>query len=141
MTPSPYLGNDKTFNPEYSKELSGNNAMSDFNGASNTEVLVGISAGYTAANAAHNYNGGVDGTDIQWYLPAAGELGFLISRFNAINAAITAVGGVAVSGSDYFWSSSEHSTNYAYRVGTNDGYIGQYGKYYTTYVRPFAIID
>ena len=65
MTPSPYLGNDKTFNPEYSKELSGNNAMSDFNGASNTEVLVGISTGYTAANAAHNYNGGVDGTDIQ----------------------------------------------------------------------------
>ena len=140
MIPSPYLGDDKILNPEYSKTISGNNVLSDFNGLSNTEVLVGLGADYIAANAAHNYNGGVTGTNIQWYLPAAGELGFIMSRFNAINAAITAVGGVAVAGGDYFWSSSEYSSGRAYYVGTNYGDVGYYNKTSTSYVRPFAAL-
>ena len=144
LIPSPYLGDDKTLNPEYSKEiLSGDtnvNVLSDFNGASNTEYLVGLGTGYTAANAAHNYNGGVTGTDIQWYLPAAGELGFIIPRFNAINAAIQSVGGVAVAGDDYFWSSSEYSSNDAYYVGTSLGYVNYLNKLNTIYVRAFACL-
>ena len=148
LIPSPYLGDDQTFNPEYSKTiLSGNtnvNCLSDFNGASNTAVLVGLGTDYTAANAAHNYNGGVTGTSIQWYLPAAGELGFIIPRLNAIDAAITAVGGVAVSGGSYgnnFWSSSEYSSNYVYAVRTNNGNVDRYAsKDNTRYVRPFAVL-
>ena len=139
MITSPYLGDDQTFNPEYSKEISGNNALSDFNGASNTEVLVGLGTGYTAANACWNYNGGVTGTDIQWYLPAAGELGFLVARFNAINAAITAVGGVAVNNRP-FWSSSENSSDYAYGVYTYYGSVYDRDKNGTYYVRPFAAL-
>ena len=140
LIPSPYLGDDKTFNPEYSKEISGNNALSDFNGASNTAVLVGLGTDYTAANAAHNYNGGVTGTDIQWYLPAAGELGFLIPRFNVINTAITAVGGVAVAGDYGFWLSSEYSSYGAYGVNTHGGTVDDGSKDYTSYVRPFAAL-
>jgi hypothetical protein len=139
LIPSPYLGDNKTFNPEYSKTISRNNLLSDFNGLSNTEVLVGLGTGYTAANAAHNYNGGVTGTDIQWYLPAAGELGFLIPRFNAINAAITTVGGVAVGDSSY-WSSSEDSALYAYIVYTLTGYVCGSDKSKAYYVRPFALL-
>ena len=143
MIPSPYITRDgkNEFNPEYSKAISGNNCLSDFNGASNTAVLVGLGTDYTAANAAHNYNGGVTGTDIQWYLPAAGELGFIMPRFNAINAAITAVGGVAVAGGNYFWSSSECSSSYAYSVGTFNGNVnGDGNKNITSYVRPFAVL-
>ena len=144
LIPSPYLGDDKTLNPEYSKEiLSGDtnvNVLSDFNGASNTEYLVGLGTGYTAANAAHNYDGGVTGTDIQWYLPAAGELGFIIPRFNAINATIQSVGGVAVAGDLPFWSSSEYSSNHAYRVNSSNGYVRSYTKYNTYYVRAFACL-
>ena len=146
MIPSPYITRDGKYevNPEYSKEiLSGDtnvNALSDFNGLSNTEYLVGLGTGYTAANACWNYNGGVTGTDIQWYLPAAGELGFLMPRFNAINAAIQSVGGVAVAGDGSFWSSSEYSSNYASNVSTGTGRVDGYGKYGTFYVRAFACL-
>ena len=144
LIPSPYSGDDKTFNPEYSKEiLSGGtnvNCLSDFNGLSNTEVLVGLGTAYKAANAAHNYDGGVTGTGIQWYLPAVGELGFLMPRFNEINTAITNVGGVAVAGGDIFWSSSEESSTLAYGVDTNNGSVVSYSKYSRRLVRPFALL-
>ena len=60
--PSPYNGNE--FNTDYSKDISDNNALSDFNGLSNTQVLVGLGTSYEAANAAYNYNDGVSNT--QW---------------------------------------------------------------------------
>lgn len=94
LIPSPYLGDNKTFNPEYSKEISGNNVLSDFNGLANTEYLQGLGSDYQAAKYCWSYSDGK--SNLQWYLPAAGELGFLMPRFNAINAAINAVGGSSV---------------------------------------------
>ena len=135
LIPSPYLGEEP--NPEYYKELDGGNGLSDFNGLSNTQTLVGLGTGYTAANAAYKYNDGV--RNLRWYLPALGELGYLLLRINEINKTITALGGVAVA-SDYFWSSSEYSINNAYRLGTNSGNIGTNTKSSNRYVRPFSII-
>ena len=139
MIPSPYLGDDKTLNPEYCKAISGyNNALSDFNGLSNTETLVGLGSDYTAANAAYKYNDGV--SNLQWYLPAMGELGFLISRLKEINNTITALGGVAVA-SSHFWSSSEYSRNSAYYLYTSNGLVDNFGsKSNLNYVCPFAIL-
>ena len=134
--PSPYLG--EAPNPEYYKTISGNNALSDFNGLSNTETLVGLGADYVAANAAYKYKDGV--SNLQWYLPAMGELGYLMPRFNEIKRTITALGGVAVKSSSYFWSSSECSSNYAYGFRTNGGYVDSNSKSYDSYVRPFATI-
>ena len=135
LIPSPYLGDVP--NPEYNKEISGyNNALSDFNGLSNTETLIGLGEDYVAANAAYKYNDGA--SNLQWYLPAMGELGYLMPRFNEINSVITALGGVAVA-SSFLWSSSEYSSNYAYSLNTNSGYVLNYGKndYYNC-VRPFS---
>jgi hypothetical protein len=135
MIPSPYLG--EAPNPEYSKEISGyNNALSDFNGLSNTQTLVGLGAGYVAANAAYKYNDGA--SNLQWYLPSMGELGYLMPRFNEINNVIKALGGVAVNGSNYFWSSSEYSNNVAYNLSANSGFVSYYDKVYDYYVRPFS---
>lgn len=139
--PSPYLGDDKTLNPEYCKEISGyNHALRDFNGLSNTETLVGLGTDYVAANAAWKYSDGASNT--QWYLPAMGELGFLLPRFNEINAAITAAGGTAVSGSGRHWSSSESSNFAAYPLYTSNGLVDDYygGKVNGSFVRPLAII-
>ena len=138
LIPSPYLG--VVPNPEYNKEISGyNNVLSDFNGLSNTETLIGLGEDYVAANAAYKYNDGA--SNLQWYLPAMGELGYLIPRFNEINSVITALGGVAVTGSYSFWSSSECSSNYAYRLTTNYGLVDNYyDKNYNSYVRPFSIL-
>ena len=137
LIPSPYL-DDKTLNPEYCKEISGNNALSDFNGLNNTEVLVSLGTDYKAANAAWKYKDGVSNT--QWYLPAMGELGFLMVRFNEINAAITAAGGTAVSGSDSYWSSSEYSSGYACNLDAYYGTVYNYYKDNYYYVRPLAVV-
>ena len=142
LIPSPYLGDNSTFNPEYSKAISGyNNSLSDFNGLTNTQTLVGLDAIYSAANAAWNYTGGVSGTGLQWYLPAMGELGFLVVRRKAINESITAAGGIAVVGDDYFWSSSEYSSDAACYLRMGNGYVSNYNKDNgSNYVRPFAVL-
>ena len=139
FVPSPYLGDDKTFNLEYCKDIIDYNTLSDFNGLSNTEVLVGLGSNYVAANAAWNYKDAANST-VQWYLPAMGELGFLMPRFNEINSAVTGVGGVAVGGSSYFWSSSEFSSNNAYNLSAGSGSVGNYGKNDRYSVRVFGII-
>ena len=89
MIPSPYLGD--TPNPEYYKAITGNNLLSDFNGLSNTQTLVGLGSDFEAANAAWKYKDGT--SNLQWYLPAMGELGYLMPRFKVINNTITALGG------------------------------------------------
>ena len=137
LIPSPYLG-DKP-NTEYYKEISGyNNALSDFNGLSNTQTLVGLGSDYEAANAAWKYKDGV--STLQWYLPAMGELGYIPPRFNLINVSLTAVGGVAVSGNLTFWSSSEYSSGYAYYSGMDYGSVNNYFKDMRCYVRPFCTL-
>ena len=130
---SPYLGDAP--NPEYYKEISGNNALSDFNGLSNTQTLVGLGTGYTAANAAYKYNDGV--SNLQWYLPAMGELGYLMPRWNEINNTITALGGVAVA-SYYFWSSSEYGSDSVYFLSTGGGVVVDAFKDDNCCVRPFS---
>lgn len=133
--PSPYNGSE--FNADYSKEISGNNALSDFNGLSNTQVLVGLGSKYKAANAAWGYNDGVSNT--QWYLPSTGELGFMVARFKTINNTISQLSGVAVPSYD-FWSSTEYSSAYAYYMNTDYGDVYYFNKGNNLYVRPFATI-
>ena len=134
--PSPY--SNGVLNPGYCME-NFSNPLSDFDGLNNTKTLVGLGTGYTAANAAYNYTDSI--SDCEWYLPAAGEMGFLIARFKAINNIISQLGGVAVP-SDYLWSSSENNITYAYYLNTSNGYVNYDNKdsnYY--YVRPFGLLS
>ena len=138
LIPSPYLGDVP--NPEYSKEISGYiNALSDFNGLTNTQTLVGLGAGYIAANAAYKYKDGA--SNLQWYLPAMGELCYIMPRFNEINNTITTLGGVVVVNDNYLWSSSESSSSYAWCIYTHDGFIKYVTKNSYPCVLPFAILD
>ena len=137
--PSPYK--DGTLNPAYcATEYTGGtiaNALSDFSGLENTQLLCQSAGTYTAANAAHLYKA-FAGDTLEWYLPAMGELGFIMPRFNAINEALASVGGVALASSKYFWSSSEYSSYGARNLNTGDGYVNYYGKHNSYRVRPFA---
>lgn len=139
LIPSPYKGEEP--NPEYYKEILYNginvNALSDFNGLSNTETLVGLGTDYVAANACWKYKD--EASNLQWYLPSMGELGYIMPRFNEINNIITALGGVAVASSS-FWSSLECSSNYAYSLRTGNGHVSNYLKSNRYYVRPFSIL-
>ena len=134
--PSPYLGDEP--NPEYYKTISGNNTLSDFNGLSNTQTLVGLGTDYTAANAAWKYNDGA--SNLQWYLPGMGELGYILPRLNVINNTITTLRGFAVGGDYAFWSSTEYFSKSAYVLDTNDGWVYPTYKDSDNYVRPFSIL-
>jgi hypothetical protein len=140
LIPSPYLGDDNTLNPAYCKEISGyNNALSDFNGLSNTQTLVGLGTDYIPANACWNYNDGV--SNLQWYLPAIGELGFLLVRLKEINDTLSMLGGISVSMYKTYWSSSEYNiSNYAYVSSFYDGQMYTNAKGASHYVCPFVAV-
>ena len=135
--PSPYLG-DKP-NPAYYAAISGyNNALADFDGKGNTDVLVTLGSDYVAANAARNYKA-AGAEEIEWYLPAAGELGYMLPRFNKIQAALAKVNAPQLDGGGY-WSSSECSSDNAHYVSTSRGSVYGSNKGYASYVRPFALL-
>jgi hypothetical protein len=136
MIPSPYLGDNP--NPEYYKTISGNNALSDFNGLSNTETLVGLGSDYVAANACWKYKDG--SSNLQWYLPAMGELGYIIPRLNEINNTLTALGGLSFSIVGFFWSSSEAIGDNAYCVASS-GRVDTVMTPMDYKARPFTLIE
>ena len=141
--PSPYsFLADGSLNPDYAAtEFNGSpivNMLSDVNGAANTTTLVGLGSDYVAANACHNFAPGV--YDGEWYLPAAGELGYMIALYDDINAKITAAGegnGIVVAPSNYYWSSTEVSESNACFLYTSSGNVGGSVKTLTNYVRAF----
>lgn len=145
--PSPYLSNG-IFNTAYAVELEGGNALSDFNGLSNTQLLVNEGEQYHAAHACWNYKDNAN-SNLKWYLPAIGELGFLMSRFELINNTLQRLSDMNVISDivdidNEFWSSSEvfmGEDHYrAYDLLTYDGSIDSKIKYYECLVRSFALL-
>ena len=139
--PSPY-GTDGALNPlyvvtEYSDGTIAN-ALADFKGKENTDILVGLGSDYTAANAARNYKS-YDGDTLEWYLPANGELGFICARRKVIDEALEKIGGLAFTSAS-FWSSSEYSYNIARCVNLQRGNVTNNLKNASNYVRAFAQI-
>ena len=156
--PSPYL-TDGSRNPGYyqtSSPSSSSNALADFDGIGNTEKIINqrgtkdynswtpgrtTEADYPAASCCDMFH--TEGTSQgDWYLPACGELGYIMPPFNKINDAIgkmrTAYGssvGVELSTTNRYWSSTEYSSNLARYVYTGDGIVDNYDKDNYNYVR------
>lgn len=156
--PSPYL-TDGSRNPGYyqtSSPSSANNCLSDFNGIINTTTLINLATGQSDWKTASTITDGsgsgyspsacccwrfhTDGTKQgDWYLPACGELGYMISRLKAINEAIskitTAYGSsygvyVNMEGEYYYCSSSEFDSYTARAIDPLSGYVGRNYKTY-----------
>ena len=159
--PSPY-NDDDTRNPAYYQTTSSiSNAMSDFDGVGNTDKLINLVTGQsdwkTASSIANNDGSGyspaacccwryhTEGTKQgDWYLPAMGELGYIMPKFNkiqqTINTLISAYGstvGVQVNDGYYYWSSSECSSEYARTLDTYGGGVGGSSKGYILFARAF----
>lgn len=165
--PSPYL-TDGSRNPGYYQTTSPsslNNALADFDGIGNSQVLWDLatsqSSWKTASSITNNSGSGyypaacccwryhTEGTNQgDWYLPACGELSYIMPPFNKINDAIgkmrTAYGssvGVELGTGDDYWSSSEYSSDNARSVNTNYGYMYGLGKNFGIYVRAFLRVN
>ena len=166
--PSPYLTNGSR-NPAYYQTTSPSseaNALSDFNGKQNTQILCDLATTQTDWKTAdtidNEYTEGyypaacccwrfhTEGTEQgDWYLPACGELGYVIARFKSINDTISllsnaygsSVGSSVSSGS--YWSSSEYSSNLARDVFFYSGsvYTNGASKNINNYCRAFCRIS
>ena len=156
--PSPYLTNGER-NPAYYQITSpsaSSNALADFDGVGNTEKIITqrgtkdynswtpnrtTEADYPAASCCDMfYTEGTQQGD--WYLPACGELGYIMPPFNKLNDAIgkmrTAYGssvGVELNTRDFYLSSTEYSSTSARHVSTRDGNVGSHSKNSRNYVR------
>ena len=158
--PSPYLTDDSR-NPGYyqtTSPSSSNNALSDFDGKGNTQKIItqrgtkdynswkptyNSMADYPAASCCDMfYTEGTQQGD--WYLPACGELGYIIPPFNKINNAIDKI--YTICGSSvgakslhkyYYWSSTEYSSSYARRVSMDNGIVNDGSKDFAMYIRAF----
>ena len=137
--PNPYLLDDSP-NPDFrNTSIVTNNACADFNGASNTSVLVGLGSAYTPANACHLYSAsGISAGN--WYLPACSELAYIMPRLNEIQNALDTVGGVRLNASGYYWSSSESDSNNACCMGIIAGVVLYNDKGLTWLVRCFCAL-
>ena len=147
--PSPY-NEDGSKNAIYSAshQSPDNNALNDFNGLENTTILKylsGVEHDYSGIVTAINYTAAVDcfnysvtGTEgrIQWYLPACGELAYVVPRRKIIQQSLSAIGGSSFVG-DYYWSSSESSAAHARYVHMTNGRVHYYYKSNTYHIRPF----
>lgn len=138
--PSPYAGD--VANPDYYKEISGyNNTLSDFNGLGNTQTLVELdSTNHQAANHCWTYKDAAN-SGTQWYLPAMGELGYMMPRFNEINAGLATVSAVQLYFLKSYWSSSEYAAYAVYQVNTGTGKMGISMKEENYLARPWAVVE
>lgn len=156
---SPYNveGNRNPLYYDTSKTTS--NALSDFNGVENTKKLISQRGNKDYSSWKPTYNAGADypaasccnmfkteGTNQgDWYLPAMGELGYMMARWNILKASLQAIIDVGLEAtfldpSYAYWSSTEYSNNYAWNVVTNDGGVSNISKADGRYVRAFLRI-
>lgn len=164
QAPSPYL-TDGSRNPAYyqtTSPSSSNNALADFDGIGNTEKIITqrgtkdynswtpsrtTEADYPAASCCDMFH--TEGTSQgDWYLPACGELGYIMPPLNKINDAIgkmrTTYGSsvgveLGTRGSD--WSSTECSSNGARDVYPYNGNVYDTLKNSNCYVRAFLKVS
>lgn len=142
---SPYLIDNTSFNPSYGLNYPAHkNALSDFNGYENTEILYNLGAEYQAANIAWNYNDGV--TNLQWYLPSLGEQVFVMVRLKEINSILQKLNKAQIYNDSYYATSTEATTDSyygddsAYSIRFNTSEIFRLDKRTGAFIRPFTKI-
>lgn len=144
LSPSPYF-TDGSRNPGYyqiTSPLSSANALSDFDGIGNTNKMISkrgtkdysswipnreTEEDYPAASCCNMfYTEGTSQGD--WYLPAIGELGYIMPPFNKINTAIDNIiqtygSSIGIKLNDYhYWSSTQQTSGRAWYIDPSQGH-------------------
>lgn len=124
-------------------------AFNDFAGRANTTAIINGStssnitntedyaAGFCNKYSRTNANGkGL--TAGRWWLPSEGELMMIFANFDKINYALSKISGATQLGKNWYWSSTQKSTNNAWRLSLDDGSVGDGYKFYSSNVRPVS---
>lgn len=133
------------------------NALSDFQGKNNTQILCNLSSQNnwkisstitnstsesTAAYCCWRYY--TEGTQQgDWYLPSCGEFGYVCPRYDTINNQIQKLQEwfgeqyAILDVDDYFWTSTNYHDNSARYINMKTGYVSYNSKNRLHYVRPF----
>lgn len=127
--PPPFLNDNITKNPVYSTE---GQTLYDVDGSGNTDILVTYTdATYKACKAARNFAPGI--YDGEWYLPAAGELGYVICQNKAIDNAIDAANAIVtdcgVKPSGNIWTSTQGGRDDAIIIQFANGNVYNHYKH------------
>lgn len=70
---------------------------------------------FLASSDAKGYN--------DWYIPSCPQLSLIWMNLNSVNNALSAIGGQQFDTSNTYWSSSERSANYAWRLNFSSGLV------------------
>ena len=174
LAPSPYKVVDGEWLPNedyYTKKTSGNNALSDFEGPKNTKIITdnvtvenwksvspiansNSEGNYPAACCCARFKtvGTYSFADMRdrnkvWYMPACGELGYIMPNFSVNNTALSNISSlygssvaVQLNRNSGYWSSSEYSSGYARGVNTLFGGVADYAKNVSLRVRAFCAL-
>ena len=160
QAPSPYVTGGGR-NPLYYQTTSPSsteNCLADFDGRGNTDKILAergekdysswkptysAQEDYPAASCCDMFHT-VGTNQGDWYLPSAGELGYAVARLKSINNIIIklpeTINSCSVS-KDYYWSSSEHSSNDARYLRMRSGGVYYENKFNEEYVRAFAPVS
>lgn len=115
--------------------------LNDFDGYGNTEKIINALGDENEGNYAAKAVTTITSGGLDWYLPACGELAYIIPRFNKINAALARVSGSTPLNNDMpYWSSSEFSHIFAWYIYPSNGFVAANYKniWDQVYARPFA---
>ena len=182
---SPYKEDDSK-DERYFDTSNTSNVLADFDGKGNTEKILSVDNSYSTdwqlylnvSNKGYNqyvhpaaeccYRFHTDGTNQgDWYLPSAGELGYVIARKHSIDNVIRKINkeyleeaekekeqddeleeikekldkplGSLLSNSIY-WTSTQYSDKYSIYICFNNGYVNAYYKCLNCCVRAFLIL-
>lgn len=157
--PDPY-NEDMSRNPDYyNTTVSPYNAMSDFKGIDNTNLILNHRGKKNYKTWAPVYNTATDypaasccdmfftkgTTQGQWYLPAAGEWGYITSKWNILQKSLSLLNknynNIAhpLADNASYWTSSEHNAKNARYVHTDNG-MDHTTKTTANRVRSFMIL-
>lgn len=140
------------FNPDGTvNALYRQGATGDFDGRGNTDKLTAaVTTAWKSGAVINSYNAGnypaacccrrykTEGTAAgDWYLPAMGELGYLMYNVQLVDNILAKLGKIANTNGTYLWSSSEYSEVSARDLYLGLGSVGSRYKNYNTHVRAF----
>ena len=128
--------------PGLSNITSADAAIADWQGKNNTRVVLEYCKTKGKSCPAFEYVNSykTEGTQAgDWYLPALGELNAIYGNKDVLNITLGEIWGTKL-GTNYYWSSSESSGDYAWRLNLYGGNVNNgYNKGNYLYVRP--VID